>query len=594
MFFRPSAQMASPISDTPGVSFDIAGLRGRPVSAGPPVVALLDGCPLENHAILANRLALEDPDGLAGQYAPGQQQHGTAMASLIVHGDLSAPGDPLPKPLYVRPIFVPYADFHGQVNEAMPADQLPVDVIERAVRRLFEPDGNEPAAASSIRAINLSIGDASLPFHREISPLARLLDWLAWKYNVLFLVSAGNQVQDLVLGCTKAELATKPEDDVLRLTIRAILDDQSLRRPFSPAEAVNVVTVGSVHADRTGNPPLGYRRDPFSGRRLPSPLSTVSGGFRRSIKPEILMEGGRQVYHEHINGSGDPATLTIHPDKIAPGQQVAAPGRLPAELNKTVFCRGTSNATALASRTAGLAYERLTSLVNEPGGERLAEEWMAVILKTLLVHGASWTDAAGVIEQAVPPNLDRRAMTAIKRRLLGYGEVEPARSLAGTEKRVLLLGWDSISADEGHEYLLPLPPSLASVRYKRRLTVTLGWISPVNLRHRAYRQAALFLDLPAPRLREALGLGTAEVDRNDSARGTIQHMVFEGDDAIPFVDGAEMMLKVNCRADAGKLETSVRYALAVTLEVADPVQVDIHSEILQRVRARARVPATGN
>jgi hypothetical protein len=249
MLFRPSAQMASPILDTPGVPLDIAGLRGRPVPAGPPVVALFDGCPLENHAILANRLAVEDPDGLAAQYSPGQQQHGTAMASLIVHGDLSAPGDPLPKPVYVRPIFVPDTDFRGHVNEAMPADQLPVDAIERAVRRLFEPDGNEPAAASSVRVINLSIGDASLPFHREISPLARLLDWLAWKYNVLFLVSAGNQVQDLVLGCTRAELGTKPEDEIFRLTVRAILNDQSLRRPFSPAEAVNVVTVGSVHAD---------------------------------------------------------------------------------------------------------------------------------------------------------------------------------------------------------------------------------------------------------------------------------------------------------------------------------------------------------
>ncbi|NQU75832.1 MAG: S8 family peptidase [Planctomycetes bacterium] len=594
MFFRPSAQMASPISENPGVPFDIAGLRGRPVPAGPPVVALLDGCPLENHVALANRLAVDDPDGLAAQYLPGQQQHGTAMASLIVHGDLSAPGDPLPKPVYVRPIFVPFSDFSGQVNEAMPFDQLPVDVIERAVRRLFEPDGNEPAAASSVRVINLSIGDASLPFHREISPLARLLDWLAWKYNVLFLVSAGNQVQDLVLDCTRAELTTKSEEEILRLTVCAILKDQSRRRPFCPAEAVNVVTVGSVHADRTGSPPLGYRRDPFSGRRLPSPLSTVSGGFRRAIKPEIMMEGGRQVYHEHVNGSGDPATLKIHPDKRAPGQQVAAPGRLPAELNQTAFCRGTSNATALASRTAGMAYERLASLVNEPGGERLAEEWMAVILKALLVHGASWTDSSDVIEQAAPPNLDRRTMTAIKRKLLGYGEVEPTRLLAGTEKRVLLLGWDRISTDEGHEYLLPLPPALASVRYKRRLTVTLGWISPVNLRHRAYRQAALVLDIPATKLREALGLGTAEVNRNDSARGTVQHMVFEGDDAIPFVDGAELMLKVNCRADAGKMEKPVRYALAVTLEVADPVQIDIYSEILQLVRARARVPATGN
>ncbi|MFZ5787054.1 MAG: DNA glycosylase AlkZ-like family protein, partial [Acidobacteriota bacterium] len=34
--------------------------------------------------------------------------HGTAMASLIIWGDLHAPGEPIPQPLYVRPIMQPF------------------------------------------------------------------------------------------------------------------------------------------------------------------------------------------------------------------------------------------------------------------------------------------------------------------------------------------------------------------------------------------------------------------------------------------------------------------------------------------------------
>jgi hypothetical protein len=373
-----------------------------------------------------------------------------------------------------------------------------------------------------------------------------------------------------------------------------MLADRSLRRPFSPAEAINAITVGAVHADQAGDgAPLGYRRDPFGGRRVPSPISTVSGGFRRAVKPEILMEGGRQLYQAPFTGNQKPTSLSIHTGKLPPGQRVAAPGQIPGELNNAVCGRGTSNATALASRTAGLIYERLVLLANEPGGDRLSEDWMAVLLKTLLVHGASWGEAANLIAEAAPQGSDGRALESLKTKLLGYGEAEAARSLGSTEKRVLLLGWDTISADDAHEYTLPLPPSLAAQRFKRRLTVTLAWMTPINLRHRAYRQAALALELPAPMLKESLGVGTSDADRNESARGTTQHMVFEGEDAVAFANGDGLKLTVNCRSDAGKCETPIRYALAVTLEIADPVIVDIYTEIRNRIRPRTRVPVSG-
>jgi len=45
-------------------------LREQPAQDGDPVVALLDGVPVENHAALAGRLVGDDPDNHATLYQP--------------------------------------------------------------------------------------------------------------------------------------------------------------------------------------------------------------------------------------------------------------------------------------------------------------------------------------------------------------------------------------------------------------------------------------------------------------------------------------------------------------------------------------------
>ena len=59
--------------------------------------------------------------------------------------------------------------------------------------------------APAVRVINLSLGNRFQPFDRELSPLARLLDWLAWKYKVLFVVSAGNHVDNITIMVSSAD-----------------------------------------------------------------------------------------------------------------------------------------------------------------------------------------------------------------------------------------------------------------------------------------------------------------------------------------------------------------------------------------------------
>ena len=106
MYFRPVGQCAVRISHDEQATQD-HDIEEKPIPTGHPIVALLDGLPLQNHAMLQNRLVVDDPLGWEDGYAAADRLHGTAMASLIIHGDLGNEGPALPHPLYVRPVMRP-------------------------------------------------------------------------------------------------------------------------------------------------------------------------------------------------------------------------------------------------------------------------------------------------------------------------------------------------------------------------------------------------------------------------------------------------------------------------------------------------------
>jgi hypothetical protein len=582
MFFRPHGQSAVrghvPREEGEGdtVRRGRAAVKGPP--KGDPVVALVDGLPLERHQVLKGRMVIDDEDDHGSRYKPQQQIHGTGMASLILRGDLSRDEEPLHRPIYVRPIFIPYEDFDRNVWEKTPDDKLLVDVVHRAVLRIV-------AEAPSVKVVNLSIGNSWQPFYRQLSPLARLLDWLAWKYKLLFLVSAGNQDHEIVPDLPTADLSTVSNDDLIARTLEALRNSQVDRRPFSPAEAMNVLTVGAVHADGSTCPNGDRRIDLLPGAGLPSPLCTVASGFNRSIKPDVLFPGGRQLYTQSLS-TALPPRFKVATSTRPPGVCVAFPGTRPGELNRTAHSRGTSNATALAARTAALVFERLMLLGSEQGGERLTDDYVAVILKALLAHGASWGKAAQTIEQVFGATVTEwREMLRLKGRFLGHGEVDPQRALFSTDERVLMLGWDSLADEEAHEYRVPLPPSLSGKATKRRLTVTLAWFTPINPWHKDYRKAQLWFTPD----NKPLALEKTDLDAEHSRRGTLQHQVFEGHKVRAFDDGDILSIKVSCAHDAGALEDRVPYAIAATLEIAENVNLPIFNEIRARILLRPKV-----
>ncbi len=206
------------------------------------------------------------------------------MASLITHGDLDAPGPALTSRLYVRPVMSPHEFLAA---ECVPQDEWLVDLLHRAFHRMFEGDGQQPPAAPSVRIVNLSIGDPQRVFVRRLSPLAKLLDWLAYRYNLLVLVSAGNHDATT----TVSAAALNDEAELARHVLAAARDASLRRRLLSPAEAVNVLTVGR----RTPTPGPGRSRTasstPPSPACRPCMALLVPGTAARSSPRFCCREG---------------------------------------------------------------------------------------------------------------------------------------------------------------------------------------------------------------------------------------------------------------------------------------------------------------
>ena len=476
----------------------------------------------------------------------------------------------------------PRRGFDGRFDESIPEDVLPLDLIHRAVRRIYEGEGDEAPVAPNVRIINLSVCDPARPFAREISAGARLLDWLSWKYKVLFIVSAGNHYQDIEVDLPNSEFENQTSAQLETSVLRAIAADARNRRLLSPAETLNGLTVGAIHSD-SSTPKSTLLVDPFKKDvAVPSILSSQGPGYRRSIKPEILLPGGRQLLSKRLDSANGRTRLQAFRNNSSPGQLVAAPG-LEGEINGSLFTKGTSNAAALASRAAVLINQVLEE-VQENSSREIPEEFMPILIKALLVHGADWGNALQLYESALKNPSNSRTFRDYAGHFLGYGPANIQRVLECTEQRATALGFGTLRDEEGAEFTMPLPSSLASVNTNRRLTITLAWLTPINCQSQKYRIAQLWFDPTNP-----IAGSRQNSDHNAVKRGTIQHEILQGSQAVPFYDDDVIGIKVNCRADGGKLEGSVDFGLAVTLEVAEEIDIPIYQEIRDRLAVRVPI-----
>lgn len=557
--------------------------RVDPPPGGPPRTALLDGVPMANHTLLEDRVRIDDPDERSAAYTVSKRRHGTAMASLMIHGDLARPGRPLASPVHVHPILVPHEFLENM--EVAPPGELFIDVVHRAFQRMF--GGSEPSA-QSVRIVNLSIGEPARTFARRLSPLARLLDYLAVTFNLLVVVSAGNH--NTIVPVVPAK-STEDPNDLVRAVRSYLHDHARQRRLLSPADSINALAVGAVHDDGIETPLPDGVIDPLT-RGSVALYSPVGFGFKRAPKPELHAPGGRSVVLKPSTTSGDedvelhPATATL---VTGPGLLAAAPTASGSRSGALYMC-GTSNAAALVSHRAAHLLHSLEDHV--PGKDEAPlpdAQYHPVLLKTLLVHATAWEQQAWAWaeELGASGNTVRRLLT----QQLGFGVLDPNKVGIASPHRVCLVGAGSIKKDQRFSFEFPLPASLASAKIWKRLTATLAWLSPVEPSTQQYRVAHIAFASPRGDLR----VDPKQVAHYANGKGTVLHEVLEGERAAGFVEGAMLKIDVDCRVRVGRLADPVRFGLAVSLEVAPELEVDLHQEVRDRLavsvreRAQARV-----
>lgn len=573
----------TPMSVAPGTLEPVAQTqlaRSHRVE-GKPRVALLDGMPFTNHDALQGRLWIDDPDEIGKNYPVAARHHGTAMASLIIHGDLADGGPPLDRPLYVRPILQPH-ELKPEHEQVVP-NRLLTDVLHRAIRRIVKGEGNQPAAAPSVRIVNLSIGAQTRALTRRMSPVGRLLDWLAHSYNLLFVVSAGNHTNKFTI---PVDAVCDP--DTARLAaMRASFETALLRGILPPGDALNALTVGATHADGLGEIEVPDTVWDITHPDAPAYYGSVGPGVGRSIKPDLHHSGGRALYRRPIVLPGRTEVAIDLADTTAtgPGLQVAAPGRGGA-TNSTVFTNGTSNATALVTREASRLFDLLESGNRDPEDAPLPDpQYHPVLVRALLAHASSW----GAWDKSLRNYLGlngpdaRRQLTA----LLGYGRLDLSRLGEAASNRAVLVAGDQIARDERHTYVFPLPPSLRAKAEWHRFTITLAFMAPTVGQLTRYRGAKVYFATPDKTL---AGGDRTEAEHNAVRRGSLQHEIVQGTRSMSFLEGDVFPIHVECMDDAQRLlaGNTIRYALVVSAETTEQTSNTIHDEVRDRLRLRAR------
>lgn len=562
MYLRISGQQA----EATGPETDADVTVTEPGPSRPPVLCLLDGVPATNHPLLAGRVEIFDPDDWAGESPVTDRKHGTSMASVAVWGDRCAHEPPAERIVLVRPILIPSAETRDRVEE-LPGNELVPDLMWRVFRELFEPQDAATPAAPQIAIVNLSVGDPAAPFEAPLSSWARIIDWLSYHYGVLIVVAAGNHGSLELAGINTDELLAMSGEDRRRAILHAQNQSRHQRRLLSPAESINALTVGAVHFDASGVAPVGYTADPTDGLPSLSPVTALGPGYRRSVKPELVAEGGRVLFRCPAVPSSKISFTSG--SSLGPGIKVAVTG-----TGRETFTAGTSAAAALVSRQAVRLYDLIDEI---SAGTALTRRQRAAAIKALLVH------ASGEIGD-FDPNVYLEH---------GRGNGALTRDFADgcAENEAVLLVVGALGASQEQDLSLPLPDGL-SVRETKRIEATLAWLSPINWRHRQYRRAALSLVKPAgaiPALGHPIGLSSDTITRGAT---TVQHASWEIHSAFAAGQGSELTTRVKCSEQAGGLQgESVDYAVVLSLWVAPTINVDVYSQVRDQIRGRVIIGA---
>lgn len=568
MFFRPTCQSVfTADADTEALNTVVKTVSNK---SDMPFVAVLDGMPLQNHALLKDKVIIDDPENFANGYESQYRIHGTAMTSLVIYGDLNKNDEPINSPVYVRPILKPKQITPDSYCEFVPEDKLFVDVIHTAVIRIVRGNKKNPAVAPTIKVINLSVGDPVRQLGTTMSPLARLLDYLSYEYKILFIISAGNHpeiIKQVSLTFSEVKAASISERNAIFLA--KVKENQRNMKVLSPAESINSLTVGALYDDFCET----SESDHFIyavEQGMPSPASSFGKGYRSMITPDLFYYGGRKFVRGDFRNNIDWALSNREP-----GCKVAAPYGTGSSFGQA-YSFGTSDAAAQLTHEAVKCYDTLSQIFLSETGLGVPDDYKAMLIKAMLTHGASWQN----VSEQVALAFDEPEKQLSK--WLGNGIPNIERVQECTKERITLIGMGALKKDEGDVFRLPLPIDFSSKLIKRKLTVTLAYFTPISPDRQLYRSAQLWFNIVD---KKGLVPERQNTEWRAVRKGTLQHEIFVGENTVVWIDD-DLIIKVNCKEEAEKLKTAIPYCIFVSFEMAEGMDIDLYTDVSTKIRQR--------
>jgi hypothetical protein len=579
MFIEP--QMMFEVPNLPEEDLFQQGRESLAVTLGVPTLALLDGVPLQQHVLLRDRLVIDDPENLEELATVDRRRHGTAMASIVIYGDLNdTRATPVSRAIYLRPVLLPTE----RLGEFSHPDVLLVGTIHEAIVRMLGTPGRV-GASPEVVIVNLSLAVRGRPFTGSMSPLGRLLDHLASAYGLLFIVSAGNYPEPFTIHgmATWTEYEDASRESREQLVLDSLLKNHYERSILSPSEAVNAIAVGALHDDQIAAE-SSSGNTPFIAPGLPNVSSAVGLGYRRSIKPDFLLRGGREPLR--AKSSGDVLVVSPVVGGSSHGLRAASTVGGLQLTNGESLVAGTSAATALTSHYGHKILDVLEAMEGEGTFPAPLERVdRALLVKTLLVHSARWGNGAERLLELLKAVGDNRVTLDDVSRIVGFGVPDTDRLLVALGNRATAVGVGRLAPDTSQDFFLPFPECLQGVTEHRSVTITLAWFSAVGPITDEHQKISFELDLhEAPKS----GIGAArsgqlQPDFHTIRRGTVLHEHYEGKWAIP--RGTDWIpIRVTCRERGRDVFRATKvefpFAVAVTLESKSPLP------IYEQVRSR--------
>lgn len=358
-----------------------------------PAVCLLDTGVFRNHPLLSQGFAPADLHTINPSWGPGDGHgHGTNMAGLVLHGDLTTA-----------------LDSNGQLEQLH---------IGESVKLLSQNSDNQGQLYGELTRDAISRAEIAQPGRKRIICMAvTAMDDRdrgkpsSWSASIdamasgaedetrrLFVLSAGNTNPNAY-----GDYPTSNSTDAIH----------------DPAQSWNALTVGACtfkteidQNDFPGAIPLACSGDL-------SPFSCTSTGWRNEwpCKPDITYEGGNLAKEPDFPPSDldDLQLLTTH---LAPPQQFD-------------LMNGTSAATALAARLCARIQARYPNL------------WPETI-RALVVHSAEWTPA--MLERYKPSESRENARALLRE--CGHGVPNEKRAIWSASNELTLLVESTITPFE--------------------------------------------------------------------------------------------------------------------------------------------------